>query len=284
MPGNASNEQLLHRNAGPMTLVWMVKFMFAVWFVRYLIDPFQSLADLPVGYSAPVGILKFVSTSIYAALHSKLGLVLIKVGILASCVTVWIPRYRLRAAVFGCVLLLLANTISRGFGHVNHAEIAPWLVTVILTVFMSRLATDQIECPDNNPNESASFGMVLATLVFAVTYSFVGAARLVNGGIEFLGGDSIANSMVRMSHHDWLIEFNLADWMLATPMFILMLKLGTAAVTIFELAAPLCLISCRFRLAFLLFMPAFHLGAIMVFKIDFIENVLTMILFVNLTA
>ena len=276
--------QLLHSDAGPKTLIWMVKFVFAVWFFRYLVDPLQSLAELPVGYSAPVGILKLVTTPVYAALHSKFSLTLIKVLILASCVGVWIPKHRLKSAVVGCVVILLANTISRGFGHINHAEIAPWFVTVILTYFMSRLSTDQIECPDNNPNPVASAAMVLATTVFAVTYSLVGAARFVNGGIEFLAGDSIPNAVLRMSHHDWFFEYNFAPVIIASPVLILVLKLGTAAVTVFEIVAPLCLISQRFRKAFLLFVPAFHLGAILIFKIDFIENVLLMVLFINVTA
>ena len=275
---------LLHSDAGPKTLVWMVKFMFAIWLVRYFVDPLPTLSELPVEYSAPVGMLKFVPTAIYEGMHSFFALGIIRYMIVLLCIGVWIPKIRLKAAISGCIMILIANTIVRGFGHVNHAEIAPWLVTAVLTFYMTRLTRDQIECPDNNPDPNASTAMVLATTVFAVTYSLVGAARLVNGGIGLFAGDSIVNSMLRMSHHDWLLEFNFAHVMVASPLMLLMLKLGTAAVTIFELAAPFCLISDRFRKAFLLFVPAFHLGAILIFKIDFIENVFTMLLFVNLTS
>ena len=204
--------------------------------------------------------------------------------ILVCCVGVWLPRFRRVAAPAGCVGILLVNAITRGYGHINHAEIGPLLVTGILTWFLWRLPKSQIAKPGNEPQPTASTGMVLATFCFAMTYCFVGIARLVYGGIELLAGETIPNAMLRMSHRDWLFDYNFSTLLITSPMFLLMLKLGTAAVTVFEIAAPFCLVSNRFRKLFLLFIPAFHLGAMLVFRINFLENVFTMLLFVNLTA
>ena len=278
-----TREPLLHANATPRTLIFVVKFMFAMWFLRYLIDPVERLSDLPVHYTAPVGFMGWLPSQLYIAMHSFTGLVVIKSLILAACIGVWIPNARRYSAILGCLSIMTINAITRGFGHINHAEISPLLVTIILTFFMLRLPKDQAVLPGNESSKESSTAMILATLAFGLTYSFVGIARCVNGGIDLLAGQTIPNSMLKMSHHDWLLPINLSEWLIASPLLLVMLKLGTAAVTIFEACAPLCLISKTFRYAFLLMIPFFHLGAILIFKIDFIENVLTMVLFFNLT-
>lgn len=276
-------EPMLHANATPRTLIFVLKFMFAMWFIRYLIDPVERLSDLPVHYTAPVSFMGWLSPQLYIAMHSFAGLVIIKSLLLAACIGVWIPKARRYCAVMGCLTIATINAITRGYGHINHAEISPLLVTIILTFFMMRLPKDQAVLPGNQVSKESSTALILATLSFGLTYSFVGIARCVNGGIDLLAGQTIPNSMLRMSHHDWLLPINFSEWLIASPLLLLMLKLGTAVVTIFEACAPLCLISRKFRYAFLLMIPFFHLGAILIFKIDFIENVLTMILFLNLT-
>ena len=275
---------LLHSDSTPKTLIFVLKFMFAIWFVRYLFDPIERLSEFPVHYSAPVGLMGWLPVPIYVAAHSFVGLVIIKSVLLAACVGVWIPRTRRVSAVTGCLALAIIGAITRGFGHINHAEIGPLLVSAILTIFMLRMPKDHAELPGNDRCEESSTALILSTLCFALTYSFVGLARFVNGGIELLSGATIPNSMLRMSHHDWLLPINLSEILVASPLLLLMLKLGTAVVTVFEVCAPFCLVSRRFRYAFLMLMPGFHLGAILIFKIDFLENVLTMILFLNLTS
>lgn len=278
-----ADPKLLHEDATSQTLIFMVKYMFAVWFVRYLIDPLHHLSEIPIHYTSPISFMGWLPENVYLALHSALGLTCLRLMILVSCIAVWIPKYRMPGAAVGCVLISVINAITRGYGHVNHAEIGPLLVTGILTLFMFRLPKGQAIAPDNQENSAASTGLILATFCFALTYSFVGVARFVHGGIDLLAGDTITNAMLRMSHHDWLLEHNLSAMLIASPLMLLTLKLGTAFVTVFEAAAPLCLVSEKFRKCFLLLMPAFHIGTVLVFKINFIENVLTMMLFINLT-
>lgn len=275
--------QLLHSDATPRTLIFVLKFMFAMWFVRFLVDPVERLCELPVLYTLPVGPMGWLPVHVYFAAHTFTGLVVIKSVILAACVGVWIPQTRRSAAVVGCIAIAVISAITRGFGHINHAEISPLLITMVLTGFMLRLPKDQVLFPGNIRCTQSSTALVLSTLCFGLTYSFVGIARIVHGGIELLSGPTIPNSMLRMSHHDWLLPVNLAELLIASPFLLLVLKVGTAAVTVFELFAPFCLISRKFRYAFLALIPLFHLGAILIFKIDFIENVLAMILLLNLT-
>ncbi|MEM9412600.1 MAG: hypothetical protein AAGA30_15915 [Planctomycetota bacterium] len=274
MKSNA-NDELLHQNADSQNLLIAVKLFFAMWFVRYLIDPIETLSTVPLDYSIPVGVLQFTSPDFYQSLHSFWGLLILKVGICSCAISVWFPRIRNVAAIVGCVLLMIVNAVTRGFGHLNHAEIGPLLVTCILVAFMCQLKHGEYRSAE--ASKTASSGLILATLCFMLTYSFVGVARLIHGGIAFFSGETITNSMLRMSQQDWLLEIDLSSALVANSGLLFGLKIGTAIVTIFEAAAPLVLVSRLFRTSFLLLIPGFHLGAILIFKIDFVENIFAMV-------
>ncbi len=283
--GNNSGpkNRLLHHNASPATLIFVLKFMFALWFVRFAIDPLQQISYLPVEYSNPTGLLGLLPVPVYTAIHSFAGLCLLRGMIVIACAGVWVPRLRLPSAVTGCVLLMIAGAVTRGFGHINHAEIGPLLVTCILTLFACRLPSESVTRPGHEANKTASTGMILATFVFSMVYALVGIARLGNGGIDVLAGDSITNHLVYMGHHDWLLNYNFSELLLQYPPLLLAMKLGFAAVTIIEIAAPFCLINERVRKIVLIMIPIFHLGVVLMFKVLFIEQPLTLILLINLT-
>ncbi len=275
--------RLLHHDASSATLIFVLKFMFTMWLVRYAFDPLSQLSFLPIAYTNPVGWLNWLPLSLYQALFSFSGLLLLHSSILISCALVWLPKFRLPGALLGCVLITTASAVTRSFGHINHAEIGPLLVTWIITIFALRLPIEVVRKPTNEQHCTASAGMVLATLVLMLVYAFVGIARLGNGGIDVMAGDSITNRLVHMAHRDWLFDYNFSNWVVSQPWKLLILKLGMAVVTVMEIAAPFSLINDRIRKLTLVLMPAFHFGVILLFKVVFIEQMLTLILLVNLT-
>lgn len=277
----SSENTLLHQDANPARLILILKLLFAMWVVRFLFDPFERISQLPPEFTAPVSFLKLLPPDLYTALHSFGGLLVIKLLIVGCGAGVWVPRFRMPCALFGCIFLTIACAITRGFGHVNHAEIGPLLVTWVLTIYALRIPIEQTIRPDKQQNQLAATGLILATIIFMLCYAFAGIARLSWGGLQMLGGESITNRMVEMAYHDWRFEYNFADVVLAMPPVLFTLKLGTAVVTVIEIAAPFCLVSRKFRVLFLLIMPAFHLGTIVLFKIDFIENVCVIFLLVG---
>jgi hypothetical protein len=111
----------------------------------------------------------------------------------------------------------------------------------------------------------------------------VGIHRLVAGGLEVLAGDTITNHMIRAINFDWNFAFDPGRIVLASPTLIVLVKIGTALVTFVEISAPLCLIHRRLRLLTLAVIPAFHVGAILMFKIVFAEQIMALILFLNVS-
>ena len=273
---------LLHADASSATLVFYLKFFFAIWFIRYLLDPLPGLSDLPLEYANPVGPLQWIPLGWYQAIHSFWGLATLKFVILCCCIGVWFPRQRIVFAVVGCVSVTLAASIVRGFGHINHAEIGPILITWVLTLFCMRMPKDELRYTSTRKNSTASVAVITAAVVLGLVYAFVGIARLTNGGFELFLGDTIPRHVVKGSHSQWVLPHDLS-WVREYPALIWQLKIGTLLVTLVEIATPFALISKRIRYVILLIMPAFHIGAILMFKVIFIEQMLSLVLLINIS-
>jgi len=281
---------MLHQDATPALLVFFARYMFTIWFLRYLFDPLPNLSLLPVEYTDPVGWVRILPGFLIVAIHSFWGLMAIKLTLLASCVGVWFRRTQSHSALVACVMLTTVNAIVRGFGHANHCEIAPLIVTWILSIFLFRIATrnepnadarTETESPVKTANTSAATGLMTATIALGLCYAFVGIARLVNGGFELFAGDTIIHHAYRASYNDWVLSYDFSQLITHYPWIGTQLKIGTFFVTLVEIAVPFALISRRIRWMVLLIMPAFHIGAMCMFKVIFVEQILTLFLLVN---
>jgi hypothetical protein len=274
-----TSSEFLHRDASPAAHVFFVKAFFAMWFVRFAFDPLQDLSELPLAYASPVGWLDMLPANINAAFHSYWGLLILKFGLLAACIGVFWGSTRKLAAFTGCCLVTVACAVTRGFGHIHHAEIGPLLATWVMVVFMLRLPSAFVRSPNYMAHPSSSAGLVGAALTLALLYSFVGIHRLVVGGLDVFAGNTMTNHMIRAINFDWNIASDPGRIVLASPTLIFMVKIGTVLVTFVEISAPLCLIHRRLRLMTLAVIPAFHVGAILMFKIVFAEQLMALILF-----
>ncbi len=276
--------QLLHGDASSAALVFYLKFFFTMWLIRYLFDPLQTLSNLPLEYAGPVGPLQWMPVAWYEAIHSFTGLMMLRAGIVVCAVGVWFGRTRMISAMIGCVVLTMIACVIRGFGgQINHAEIGPLLVTWVLTLFCFRLPQDKISVPTTQEHPTASVALITATMVLALVYAFVGIARLTNGGVELFLGDTIQRHVTRGSYSDWVLPQNFSNWVRDYPAIAWQLKIGTLLVTLVEIAAPFALISKRVRYVVLITMPLFHLGAILMFKVIFVEQMLSLILLINVS-
>ena len=274
--------KLLHADANRKTLEFCVRLFFAIWFFRYIFDPLQILGQLPLAYADPVGPLRWLPNWLVESMFGTVGLTLLRFGILSACICVWIKPVRAQSALIGCLFITAAAAICRSFGHINHAEIGPILVTWVLTLFYLKLPA---EIPANKKleNSTASTGMITATLVLTLVYALVGIARLCDGGWVIFTGDTIPNHVSQGSYSNWVLPFDFSHWVWDYPAIAWSVKIGTLIVTVLEIATPFALISRRIRYAVLFIMPLFHLGAILMFKVVFIEQPIALILLINLT-
>jgi len=277
-PSRTAPFRLLHEDANAAALTFFRTFVFGLWLVAVVRDPLARLAALPTSYYEPVGVLRLVPEGAQAALLSAPGLVTLKSLLVLVLALSLVPRLFRFAGSVAVVLLVVHQSLIRGFGHVNHAEIVPLLAALTLAVFA--LLPDREGGPSYN---RYAVPILAVALVASVCYSMVGLYRL-SQGVEIFTGDSILNFVVsrslRTSYHD----FNLGGSAVSWRPVAWMLTAGFPVVTLVEVLAPLVVVSRVFRWVFLGVMVPFHLLTILLMEVSFAENLLLYVFFVDLPS
>ena len=270
--------QLIHRDATRAALVFFQIYVFALWFIRIATEPLHRLAVLPRGYYDPVGVLRFLPDATQAWLLSTEGLLALKTALLVTCgLSLWPRAFRYSAPV-AAVLLVVHQSLIRGFGHINHAEILSLLAAITLAIFAN--LPQRRPSPAYNPN---AVPLITVALVVTLCYSFVGLSR-IHAGISVFTGDTIINYVVSRSLRSYYYDFNLgmaaASWVPA----VYLLRAGFPLVTLIEALAPLVLVSRWFRGMFLAVMVPFHFLTLVLMEVDFMENLLLYIVLVDFST
>lgn len=273
---------LLHANATARSVVVFARYIFAIWLLKFFVDPFEDLASLPFEYASVVGILKLVPEPILREMLDVNVLFGTRVAIVVLCFACLFRRAFLLAAPLACVLITAQQSLTRSYGHINHTEVPLLLAAFVLTVFAFAEARRSTSTADDDPayNRHAA-PLVTVALLLCLTYSMVGMTRLVTGGFEIFLSDSIVKLLLDQAYHPWLIEFpwgrEIYDW----PLLVLALKLGFPIATTFEVLAPVCLVSRRFRVVFIVVMLGFHLMNLLLMKLPFFETMLLLAILID---
>jgi hypothetical protein len=180
------------------------------------------------------------------------------------------------------ITILVLDAVTRAFGgYVNHAQIAPLLLLLLValywsTPFWSPLERQQLKVDSEKSTQHRTF-VTLCALALVLPYTYIGLNRLLEGGIEVLTGHAVAVYMwhdsVRYSTYGFEVMPSLLDvpWVLAT------VKVGFGTTTCLEVCSGFVLFSRTFRLAWVGGMVAFHLMTIVCMNIFFWENLLLII-------
>ena len=248
---------LIHSNATPQARHFLNRWVFGVWYLIILLDPFPDLAYLPQEMFQTTGILTVPFSHGYL---TQPVLWALKIGLMVFLAAAFLEvRFMITASV-ASILLTVHQGLIRGFGHVNHGEIVLLLAAYLLSLFA---VADYIAFGRNgrapegiNLNSIPLIG-ILAVMCF--TYSFVGIHRLIFSGPELYTSDTIlyhvlTNSLISDTWH-----FQLHELVLHHAWVSKLFKMGFPVLTFFEILAPLCLISRWFRYAFVAVMGPFHL-------------------------
>lgn len=266
---------LIHGNAGPRALHAVQIYISSLWLAKALTDPLSRLAVLPHSYYESVGVLQLLPASIESWLLSADGLTRLRLAlIVTSALCLWPRAFRWVSPVcFG--LVLVYQSLIRGFGHANHAEI-------LLILALGVLATFAWTPPRRNSEGYSPYGIpVLAVaLTFTICYSLIGLLRLYNGVAQFTG-DSIVNYVVSRSLRTSYYDFNLGMIAASSPAFVWLLRLGFPLVSVVEALSPLVLVSRSFRVVFFLVMIPFHLMTLTLMEVSFLENLLLYVVLVD---
>lgn len=280
---NAKALALHHQNETPESLDRLRWLVTGLWIFKIVTEPVSVWKHLPMSLFDPVGFMKVLPEFVYpwlvqpAFLWGLKGVTILLLLCAASNIM------RNIAAVGACLLLTFYQGIFRGFaGHIPHVDAVALYALYFLAVFP--LADQWVRKHDSrshpswNPSE-VSFVAIL--FVLCLSYTLVGVYRIVHAGPEVFTGGSIHFWMMRNSYQHSEGYRQIVNFVFDTPFLRWMLQVGFPVVTAFEVLAPCCLFSRRFRLAFLAVMIPFHFLSQILLRVFFWENLVLYVLLLD---
>lgn len=251
-----------------------------LWIVKLLLDPVWRLGQLPAELVRPVGLLALLPPDRTPFFWSGASLSFLWIVTLMVLVMALTNRAFAVLGSIAAVLLTIYSSFIRSFGPAVHTDIVLLLATYALALF----AWADVVQPQKQrgtvaiPNASAPLVAIVALL--SLTYCLVGLNRVFASFPVFTGNSMeiwTIDASLRAYYFNTEIGWHLPQW----PLLIVLLRLGLPVITIFEIAAPLCLISPLFRRVFIPIMISFHLLSLLLMNIFFFDDVLLYLLLVD---
>ncbi len=258
--------------------------VFGLWLVTIALAPITLYSELPSSLLQPVGIYRRLPFDVFVFALSAPFLTGLKVALLICCalLVLGIRPYR-PLAIGTCVLLLYYDGLMKSFnGYVNHAQLGMLYAATVLAVFPSadRLSVMGASKRPAPPSLYAA-PMLAVALILSFAYSFIGTHRVVSNGPEIFTGDAIVTLLAVRSLEYSATGFGFGTLPLALPYLGSFFKVGFAVTTLFEVLSPLCLLSSRFRWAWLAVIIPFHVTTLLTMNIFFWENLLLILVFLT---
>jgi hypothetical protein len=274
---------MLHENTSPQTLGFARIAVYGTWFWHVLKDPLEKVAEIPIEYFRPIGILRIMPSPVWQLLYTAEFLLVLKLSML-TCLALLVLGVRpFRClAIFLCILLTFYQGLIRGYGYINHGELPILYAAYVLAAFPSAHALSLGRGKVNGVSPVMyKAPMVAVALLLCLTYTFVGARRLAEGGLEIFVNGTIVHMVALRSFEPGPAGTGYGHLVLAYPWLALLLQVGFPIVTVFELLSPLCLFYRRFRWAWILVIGAFHVATGLFMQIWFTANFLLIFVFLT---
>ncbi len=235
--------------------------VFSIWSLKFLFDPIEELATLPIELFSPPAPLSFLPDEWSRLLLSTNALLAVRATGLCACVLSYWRRFIPVSGAIAFLSILAYQCIVRGFGHTNHAEIA-----AIFSVFIYLLFS-LYEKKRANPEP------VVIALTLCTTYSLIGVHRIATGGLEIFLSDTIVYWAANNSSITSYFDFNFGTMAAESAPYGWALKFGFFWVTVCEIIAPMALFARNVRVVFLVSILGFHIGTLLTMNILFWENI-----------
>jgi hypothetical protein len=239
-----------------------------IWIVVVLLTPYGSYAHLPAELGTGLGIGRVLLDVEWLRhlLWSERALTVLQWLAICGAVAQLAAGRRLRwlmPVVFVTILALDALTKSLT-GYVNHAQIAPLVVLLLVTVF-------------GHAPAGAREAVWLIRLTLVLPYTFIGLHRLIEGGVEIFLGDALLQYIAQNTAGYSFYGLAWGRGLIALPLAAALLKAGFAAMTLFELLSPAALVWPRFRRIWVAVMAVFHVAILATMNIFFWENLVLLL-------
>jgi len=272
---------LLHEQAGPRLLRLTRLGIFALWIVKLLLDPLWRLAEMPRELFQPVGILALLPASAINELLTSNGLAALLVFTLGVLVLALTDKAFPVVATVAAVLLTAYSSLIRSFGPAVHTDIVLLLAVYALAGFAW---ADWIALKFGGKKSlpgASSYPLITIVAMLCLSYCLVGLSRTVAGGLSVFTGDTMEVWTIDASLRGYYFNTNIGWHVPEWPAVVFMLRSGLPFITLFEITAPLCLVSSHYRWIFIPVMFSFHLLSLLFMNIFFFDDMLLYLLLVD---
>ncbi len=273
--------QLIHSRATPQARRFLTQLVFGIWWIYILCDPLSDLASLPPAMFQVTGILTLPFVHGYLTVPV---LWVLKISLLLFLAMAFLKVRFILSALASAVLLTLHQGLVRGFGHINHAEIVLLLAVYVLVLCAAadRWTERKGKGPDEFNADSVPFIGIL--LVMCLTYMFTGIRRLIWAGLEPFTSDTILYHILVNSLLNDTPRGEIYRLIVDNPLMSALLRVGFMVINIFEILAPFCLVSRKFRYAFVAVMAPFHILSWLLMHVFFWQTLALYFLFFDVSS
>lgn len=275
-----------HLGAGPRQLAIARIATFGIWIVVLFRSRVDSLHFLPSDIIDPRGIGRLLPTE--AVLSSPGAALAVQILATVGCLACMLGVRPWALVAWPTAALLLfhhALIVSIG-GYVNHAQLVPLYVALVLALFpcSDALSIHGGRAPAERDAVIYRAALVACSAVVAITYAFVGGQRLARGGSAMFTGDTLLLEVVRTSLQHGAYGFEIGLELIEARHLFTVLLAGMLVVTVFEALSPLALRFATFRTLWVLAIIGFHIGTLVLMNIFFWESLaLVLVLFTPIT-
>ena len=271
--------ELIHAQAGPGLLRLARLGILALWIVKLLLDPLWRLGELPPEIIHPAGVLAWVGPDHFPFFWSGASLTFLWIVTLMVLVMALTNRAVAPLNTAAAALLTIYSSVIHSFGPIVHSEIVLLLSVYALALFAWADVIERRGHRTATPNASAP--LVMIVLLLTLTYSVVGINRLFASFPDVFTGDSMEIWTIDASLRGYYFNTGIGWYLPHWPVVIFLLRVGLSVITLFEIAAPLCLVSFRFRRVFIVVMLSFHVLSLVLMNIFFFEDILLYLLLID---
>ena len=254
----------------PADRLAMLRVLVGLYGVVYLairLRHLMSFANQNAVRFRPIGILAWMEQPFDATLYRVLVVATFATSILFF--VGW--AYRVTAPTFG-VLLLIVLTYSNCWGGILHSDNL-WLIHVLVLACAPAAATLSLDArgSEGTPSPHFKYGWAIRLMcwVCVATYFLAGLAKLKNGGLGFIEGESLRNYVA----FDNVRKIELGSLHSPLASFLLPYAVVFQALAVFslalELGAPLVMLQAKVAKVWAILMWGFHVGVLALMAILF---------------
>jgi hypothetical protein len=266
---------MIHAEVRPEKLAIVRIVLFSALALYALSVPGERLALLPAGFHEGVGLAALLPPSWFS--HGALLALRLSAAAFLVLAAAGARPFRPLAVVAMLLFTLYVAALRPG-----HRETGALCLGYALALGPSAAAwslSSRQKSTGAPVPELFALTLQVATFVFLLTYSFIGAQRLLDGAPEVFRDDSMVWHIASTSERNGSFGFSFGyRFLKEVPGAREILASGFLVASYLEALAPLALFSSRFRWLFVPFVIGFHALNLLLLNIEFTLNVLVALL------